>query len=123
MSTKTKQQIQEEIAALQKQLEEMDQPKTYHYLMLDGAIACTPIKDIFNILPGFDDDDYDQPHELGKFETREEAGAARFALIGLLHLLKSEINFYYTDRMNIKDLIGQGQAVIKAIEEGYVKAN
>lgn len=118
---KTKQQIQEEIAALQKQLEEMGQPKTYHYLMLDGAIACTPIKDIFNILPSFDDDGYDQSHGLGKFETREYAENARAALVGLLRLLKeldgveqAEAS-QYTCYVYLREY---GRKTIKAIEEG-----
>lgn len=111
--TKTKQQIQDEIAELQKQLEEIEEvEKTYHYLMLDGAVACNPIKDIFNILPSSDDDGYDQPHGLGKFETREEAERCRIALIGLLDLAKRD---KYADMF---DLLRRGERIIKSIEEG-----
>ena len=118
---KTKQQIQDEIAELQKQLEEMGQPKTYHYLMLDGAIACNPIKDIFNILPSSDDDGYDQPHGLGKFETREEAEDCRAALIFILDLAKQyavRLEDFYGNECTFNEMLMQGQRVIKAIEEG-----
>lgn len=114
---KTKQQIQDEMAELQKLLEEMDQPKTYHYLMLDGAIACTPIKDIFNILPSFDDDGYDQSHGLGKFETRKQAEHCRAALVGILHLAKFAIlSVEESNAWNI--VMRRGREVIHQIEKG-----
>lgn len=116
--TKNKQQIQDEIAELQKQLEEMERPKEYNYLVLDGAIARNPIKSMFYIIQRSDDEvpkpyDYDQPHGLGVFETREEAEDCRAALIGVLDLAKGPIRHSI-----LFEIIRKGKSVIKSIEEG-----
>ena len=127
---KTKQQIQEEIAELQKQLEkkktELDDLNTDYVLNIASVsgwrlfIENPLILQVSERTPG-QSKCRDQPHGLGKYKTQEYAEHARAALIGLLRILKqldgvdradaSQYNIYLHLRK-------YGQETIKAIEEG-----
>lgn len=120
--TKTKQQIQNEIAALQKQLEEMEnlEMKDIFFWGLELGYSCNIPFNYINGLFMVRKTIKHSPspsHGLGKFERKGDAERTRAVLIGALDLAKKDL--LELGEITIwNDLLARGQAVIKAIEEG-----
>ena len=116
---KTKQQIQDEMAELQKLLEEMERQRWYLTTPYGDTLTLSgqTIDNLFMVEEYQSASINHQPHGLGKFETREEAERTRVVLIGALDLAKRD-TLYVVEKMAWDCLLARGKDVIKAIEEG-----